>query len=155
MNTVGSWVLQTSNASSDKGKALGRILRRLQCPLFDSSKLDLAGTVFLRWSSGFKAVCQALGLPYCPGSIQDTFIFSSISHQHISQRYFAKTIISIINNLEIWKSKNPGSLTGAQFNGCALRIACTKHNSPSAYLVAHRTGVFSSIISSAICSGQS
>ena len=29
-------------------------------------------------------------LPYCPGSIQDTFIiYSSISHQHIFHTYFA------------------------------------------------------------------
>ena len=29
--------------------------------------------------------------PFCPGSIQDTFIiYSSISHQHMFQKYFAK-----------------------------------------------------------------
>ena len=56
--------------------------------------------------------------PFCPGSLQDTFIiYSSISHQHIFQTYFAKRKISRIEHLEIWKSKNPGSLTGAQFAG--------------------------------------
>ena len=30
-------------------------------------------------------------LPFCPGSLQDTFIiFSSISHQHIFRKYFSK-----------------------------------------------------------------
>ena len=55
--------------------------------------------------------------PYCPGSIQDTFmIYSSISHQHISQCVFLqKPTISRITNLEICKFKNPGSLTGAQY----------------------------------------
>ena len=39
-------------------------------------------------------------LPFCPGSIQDTFIiYSSISHQHIVQTFFAK-----IQNLEHRKS---------------------------------------------------
>ena len=52
--------------------------------------------------------------PFCPGSLQDTFIiYSSISRQHISQTYFGK-LFSRIEHLEIWKSKNPGSLTGAQ-----------------------------------------
>ena len=40
--------------------------------------------------------------PFCPGSIQDTFIiYSSISHQHLSQQYFKK-----ITNLENRKSEN-------------------------------------------------
>ena len=52
--------------------------------------------------------------PFCPGSLQDTFIiYSSILHQHIFQKYFAKRKRSRIENLKIWKSKNPGSLTGA------------------------------------------
>ena len=51
--------------------------------------------------------------PFCPGPLQDTFIiYSSILHQHIFQKYLAKTEISRIENLEIWKSKHPGSLTG-------------------------------------------
>ena len=56
-------------------------------------------------------------LTFCPGSLQDTFIiYSSISHQHIFQTYFAKRKITRIKILKIWKSKNPGSLTGAQSN---------------------------------------
>ena len=54
--------------------------------------------------------------PFCPGSLQDTFIIcSSISHQHMFQKYVAKRKISRIENLKIWKSENPGSLTSAQF----------------------------------------
>ena len=42
-------------------------------------------------------------LPICPGPLQDTFIiYSSISHQHIFQKYFANN-----NNLENRKSENP------------------------------------------------
>ena len=52
--------------------------------------------------------CTRNGLqnfPYCPGSIQDTFIiYSSISHQHISQIDFAKAKLSRKN---IRKSANP------------------------------------------------
>ena len=40
--------------------------------------------------------------PYCPGSLQDTFIiYSSLSHQPISRKYLAKLKISIIENLQI------------------------------------------------------
>ena len=53
--------------------------------------------------------------PCCPGSLQDTFIiYSSISHQHIFQKYVAKRKISRIEHLKICKFKNQGSLTGAQ-----------------------------------------
>ena len=42
-------------------------------------------------------------LPFCPGSLQDTFmIYSSISHQHIFQKDLAKTKILRIENLKIW-----------------------------------------------------
>jgi hypothetical protein len=42
-------------------------------------------------------------LPFCPGSIQNTFInFSSISHHQIFQQYVANKI-----NLEIQQSGNP------------------------------------------------
>ena len=53
-------------------------------------------------------------LPYCPRPIQNTFhIYSSISHQHICfEIMLQKEHISRIENLEIWKSKHPGSLTG-------------------------------------------
>ena len=63
--------------------------------------------------------------PFWPGSLQDTFIiYSSISHQHIFQKPFAKQKqISRIENLKIWKSKNPGSLTGAQNCGEAPSVA--------------------------------
>ena len=48
--------------------------------------------------------------PFCPGSLQDTFIiYSSISHQQISRTYFAKIKISRIDNLEISKV-DPGKL---------------------------------------------
>ena len=40
--------------------------------------------------------------PYCPGSLQDTFIiYSSISHQHNFRKYFPKEL-----NLENRKSEN-------------------------------------------------
>ena len=40
--------------------------------------------------------------PYCPGSLQDTFIiYSSISHQHLFRKYFPTN-----NNLEKRKSEN-------------------------------------------------
>ena len=43
--------------------------------------------------------------PFCPGSLQDTFIiYSSISHQHIS-KIFSKKKIAIIENLEIQKPR--------------------------------------------------
>ena len=49
-------------------------------------------------------------LPFCPGSLQDTFIiYSSISHQQIFQKHFAKIKISRIGNLEISKV-DPGKL---------------------------------------------
>ena len=61
--------------------------------------------------------------PFCPGSHQDTFIiYSSISHQHIARKYFAKRKISISINRQIRKSKNPGSLTGTQNNVIELCI---------------------------------
>ena len=48
--------------------------------------------------------------PFCPGSLQDTFIiYSSISHQHIFQTYLAKRKISRIENLQISKV-DPGKL---------------------------------------------
>ena len=51
--------------------------------------------------------------PYCPWSIQDTFIiYSSTSHQHIFQKHFPK--ITILENRKSGKSQNAGSLTGAQ-----------------------------------------
>ena len=54
-------------------------------------------------------------LPFCPGSLQDTFIiYSSISHQHIFKNIVQKEKSSRIKHLKIWISKNPGSLTGAQ-----------------------------------------
>ena len=35
--------------------------------------------------------------PYCPGSLQDTFIiYSSISHQHVFQKYCAKNNIATV-----------------------------------------------------------
>ena len=47
--------------------------------------------------------------PFCPGSLQDTFIiYSSISHQHNFQTYVAKKK-SVIGNLEISKV-DPGKL---------------------------------------------
>ena len=49
-------------------------------------------------------------LPFCPGSLQDTFIiYSSISHQHMFQKYFAKKKHWIVENLEILKV-DPGKL---------------------------------------------
>ena len=57
--------------------------------------------------------------PFCPGSLQDTFIiYSSILHQHIFRKYVIKIKCVMIKKLETWKSKNPGSLTGAQSGGC-------------------------------------
>ena len=48
--------------------------------------------------------------PYCPGSLQDTFvIYSSISRQHVFRTYFAKRKNSKIENLEI-SEINPGKL---------------------------------------------
>ena len=44
--------------------------------------------------------------PFCPGSLQDTFIiYSLISHQHNYQK----------KQMDIWKSKKRGSPTGAHF----------------------------------------
>ena len=41
-------------------------------------------------------------LPYCPGSVQDTFIiYSSISHQHLFRKYVGKRKNSNIENLKI------------------------------------------------------
>ena len=49
-------------------------------------------------------------LPFCPGSLRDTFIiYSSISHQHIFRKYGAKRKISRIENLKISKV-DPGKL---------------------------------------------
>jgi len=57
--------------------------------------------------------------PFCPGSLQDTFImYSLILHQRIFRKYFVPQKGLIIKKLETWKSKNPGSLTGAQSGGC-------------------------------------
>ena len=40
--------------------------------------------------------------PFCPGSLQDTFIiYSSISHQHMFRKYCTQT-----KDLENWKSEN-------------------------------------------------
>jgi len=57
-------------------------------------------------------------LPFCHGSLQDTFIsYSSISHKHISQKRVAKkTKNSIMWNLKISRSENPGH------NYCATRV---------------------------------
>ena len=53
--------------------------------------------------------------PFCQGSLQNTFII----FLEISPTYFSKknhtTKIARIDNLKIWKSQKPGSLTGAQF----------------------------------------
>ena len=53
--------------------------------------------------------------PYCAGSIQDAFI---IVPRYLTTRFskniWPKKEISEIGNLQIWKSKNPGSLTSAQ-----------------------------------------
>ena len=44
--------------------------------------------------------------PFCPGSLQDTFIiYSSILHQHNFQKCFAKRKISRIENLKIQKPR--------------------------------------------------
>ena len=44
-------------------------------------------------------------LPFCPGSLQDTFIiYSSISHQHIFPKIFPGKIKT--ENLKIWKFEN-------------------------------------------------
>jgi len=46
-------------------------------------------------------------LPFCPGSLQDTFIiYSSISHQHISPKMFPGKQKLI---LQIWKKKKTGT----------------------------------------------
>ena len=64
-------------------------------------------------------------LPYCPGSIQDTFIiYSSISHRHVFKKLLREEQISTIQNLKIWKSKNPGSLTGAQVYDDRANASC-------------------------------
>ena len=48
--------------------------------------------------------------PFWSGSLQDTFIiYSSISHQHIFQTYFAKRKISRVGHLKISKV-DPGKL---------------------------------------------
>jgi hypothetical protein len=68
--------------------------------------------------------------PYCPWSIQDTFIiYSSISHQHTFQNYFAEN-----NNLENQKygslkipkrrftNKCPDSMSCLGANGCVSSV---------------------------------
>ena len=57
--------------------------------------------------------------PFCPGSLQNTFIIvprylTNIFFKHILQT----ENIPRIENLEIRKSQNPGSLTGAQPTAC-------------------------------------
>ena len=53
-----------------------------------------------------KLTCQSTrnvpqNLPFCPGSLQDTFIiYSSISHQHMFRNYFAK------QKIHNWKSED-------------------------------------------------
>ena len=53
--------------------------------------------------------------PFCPGSLQNTFI---LFPRYLTTRFPKMTLqtkqIWRIEHLEIWKSKSPGSLTGAQ-----------------------------------------
>ena len=52
-------------------------------------------------------------LPFCPGSLQDTFIiYSSISHQHIFSKLFPRQI-----KTGIWVSENPGFVSGSPPGG--------------------------------------
>ena len=52
-------------------------------------------------------------LPFCPGSLQDTFIiYSSISHQHIFSEMFPRKIKN-----GIWVSGNPGLVSGSPPGG--------------------------------------
>ena len=70
-------------------------------------------------------------LPFCPGSLQDTFIiYSSISHQHIFRTYFAKSINLDNRKSENLKIQKTGSLTGAQLTESVV--------SPLALLREHR-----------------
>ena len=63
--------------------------------------------------------------PFCPGSLQDTFImYSLILHQRIFRKYFVPQKGLIIKKLETWKSKNPGSLTGAQLFPMIHHVCC-------------------------------
>jgi len=59
---------------------------------------------------------------FCPGSPQNTFI--------IFLRYFKtifpQTSFPEIENLEIWKSKNPRSLTSAQYPGSNRTLECVE-----------------------------
>ena len=46
--------------------------------------------------------------PFCPGSLQDTFvIYSSICHQHISRKYFAKRNNLVNRKYENMKIQKP------------------------------------------------
>ena len=52
-------------------------------------------------------------LPFCPGSLQDTFIiYSSISHQHMLSKIFPRT-----KKNGIWVSENPGFVSGSPPGG--------------------------------------
>ena len=58
-------------------------------------------------------------LPFCPGSLQDTFIiYSSISQQHIFQKYFATR-----NNLDNRKSENLKIQKSRFTNKCPVNCA--------------------------------
>ena len=57
--------------------------------------------------------------PFCPGSLQDTFIiYSSISHKHIFRKYFSKT-----QNLENRKSENLKFQKPRFTNKCPVRVS--------------------------------
>ena len=64
---------------------------------------------------------------FVPGLSRTPLLFSSISHQHIFRKYFSKQ--KNLENLKIWNSENPGSLTGAQHTA----VAAGKVNAPDNY----------------------
>ena len=82
---------------------------------------------FSTFSGKLTFQCSKNGLqnpPFCPGSLQDTFIiYSSISHQHIFRKYFPNTKNSRIENLKIWNFKISSLLTSALFRFSDLRFS--------------------------------
>ena len=59
-------------------------------------------------------------LPFCPGSLQDTFYYLFLD---ITPTYFSNIFCKHKKSREskIWKSKNPGSLTGAQNKASVIK----------------------------------